>query len=91
MVLTYGFAGLRDYDGTLSFRPQRPPEQQATLKFALTYRGQILDVAIDKDSTTYSLRSGDRLVIRHEDEEIVLTRANSSATRSTLNPLKIAG
>jgi alpha,alpha-trehalose phosphorylase len=91
MVLTYGFGGLRDYDGTLSFRPQRPPEPESTLRFPLTYRGRILDVEINPDSTTYSLREGESLTIRHEDEEIVLNQANPAATRSTLNPLKIAG
>jgi alpha,alpha-trehalose phosphorylase len=91
MVLTYGFGGLRDYDGTLSFRPQRPPEPESTLRFPLTYRGRILDVEIDPDETTYSLREGENITIRHEDEEIVLNRANPTVTRSTLNPLKIAG
>jgi alpha,alpha-trehalose phosphorylase len=90
MVFTYGFAGLRDFDGTLSFRPQRPPEPEGTLRFPLNYRGQILDVEIDRDSTTYSLREGQRLAIRHEGEEIVLTRENPSVTRSTMDPLKIA-
>jgi hypothetical protein len=37
------------------------------------------------------LREGESLTIRHEDEEIVLNQANPTATRSTLNPLKIAG
>jgi alpha,alpha-trehalose phosphorylase len=91
MVLTYGFGGLRDYEGTLSFRPQRPPEPESTLRFPLTYRGQILDVEISPVSTTYSLREGESMTIRHENEEIVLTRANPAVTRSTLNPLKIAG
>jgi alpha,alpha-trehalose phosphorylase len=91
MVLTYGFAGLRDYDGNLSFRPQRPPEPEASLRFPLTHRGQILDVEITQDSASYSLRHGERLVIRHEAEEIELTRANPTAVRSTLSPLKIAG
>lgn len=90
MVFTYGFGGLRDYDGTLSFRPQRPPESQAFLRFPLTYRGQILDVEISADSTIYSLRDGDRLVIRHEGEEITLTRANPSVVRQTASPLKAA-
>ena len=91
MVFAYGFAGLRDYNGTLSFHPQRPPEAEATLRFPLTYHGQILDVEITHVSTTYSLRNGEKLVIRHEAEEIELTRANPSVTRSTLKPLKIAG
>src|SRR5213594_3992934 len=71
---------------TLSFRPQRPPEPEATMRFPLTYRGQILDVEIDRDSTTYSLREGQRLAIRHEGEEIVLTRENPSVSRSTMDP-----
>jgi alpha,alpha-trehalose phosphorylase len=90
MGLVYGFAGLRDYDGTLSFRPQRPLEPDATMRFPLTYRGQILDVEIGYDTAKYSLRTGERLVIRHKEEEIVLTRANPSATRSTLTRLKLA-
>jgi alpha,alpha-trehalose phosphorylase len=90
MVFTYGFAGFRDYDGKLSFRPQRPPEPQASLRFALTYRGQVLDVEIDPNSTTYSLRQGNNLVIRHEDEEITLTSGRPSVTRRTTPPLKVA-
>ena len=91
MVLTYGFGGLRDYDGILSFRPQRPPEAHASLRFPLTYRGQLLDVAITPESTTYSLRDGERLVIRHDDEEVMLTRAHPTAVRPTLKPLRLAG
>lgn len=91
MVFTYGFGGLRDYDGTLSFRPQRPPESQASLRFPLTYRGQILEVEITADSTVYSLREGDRLIIRHEGKEITVTRANPSVIRRTSSPLRIAG
>jgi alpha,alpha-trehalose phosphorylase len=86
MVLTYGFGGLRDYDGTLSFRPQRPPESQASLQFSLTYRGRILDVDIGPDSTTYTIREGEELVIRHEDEVIALTRAKPAVIRPTLKP-----
>src|SRR5205807_4200164 len=36
MVFAYGFGGLQDYDGRLSFSPQRPPEGQASLRFPLT-------------------------------------------------------
>src|SRR5262249_1805454 len=81
MVFTYGFGGLRDYDGALSFRPQRPPEAEASLRCPLTYRGQVLDVEINHNSTAYSLRQGERLVIRQEDEEIVLTRAKPAVIR----------
>ena len=33
MMLTYGFGGMRDDDGTLSFRPRRAPEENAILRF----------------------------------------------------------
>jgi alpha,alpha-trehalose phosphorylase len=90
MVFAYGFGGLRDYEGKLSFRPQRPPETQASLRFPLTYRGHILDIEITSDSTTYSLREGEGIAIRHDDEEITLSRANPTVMRPTLKPLKIA-
>src|ERR1700758_5872570 len=77
MVFTYGFGGLRDYNGRLSFRPQRPPEPEASLRFSLTYRGQLLDIEISPNSTSYSLRQGEGLTICHEDEEIALGPGNT--------------
>jgi alpha,alpha-trehalose phosphorylase len=91
MVFAYGFGGLRDYDGRLSFRPQRPPEAQASLQFPISWRGQVLDVEISPDLTTYTLREGDGLAIRHEDEDITLTTANPTVVRPTLGPLRMAG
>jgi alpha,alpha-trehalose phosphorylase len=90
MVFAYGFGGLRDYDGRLSFRPQRPPESQASLEFQITWRGQVLEVAISSDATTYTLREGGDLTLRHEDEDITLTRANPAVMRPTLQPVKSA-
>jgi alpha,alpha-trehalose phosphorylase len=84
MVFTYGFGGLRDYDGTLSFWPQRPPEARSSLRFPLTYRGRVLDVEISPDSTTYTLREGQELSIRHEDEVVTLTTARPSVIRPHL-------
>lgn len=86
MAVTYGFGGLRDYDGRLSFRPHRPPEAQSSLQFPLTYRGQVLDVEIGPKSTTYTLREGEELVIRHGDEVIALTRANPAVIRPIRRP-----
>jgi len=81
MMLTYGFGGLRDDDGTLSFWPRRAPEENAILRFPLTYRGQMLEVEIGLETVQYSLRAGERLVIRHEKEEIQLTREHPQAVR----------
>ena len=88
MVFAYGFGGLRDYDGKVSFRPQRPPEAQASLHFPITWRAQLLDVAISPDSTSYTLREGDGLTICHGEEEIALNRQSSTVIRPTLQPLQ---
>ena len=81
MMLTYGFGGMRDYDGTLSFWPRRAPEENAILRFPLTYRGQMLEIEIGVDRVEYALREGERLVIRHETEEVELTRENPLIVR----------
>jgi alpha,alpha-trehalose phosphorylase len=81
MMLTYGFGGMRDNDGTLSFWPHRAPEENAELRFPLTYRGQLLEIEIGLDKVEYALREGERLVIRHETQEILLTRENPRAVR----------
>ena len=90
MMLVYGFGGLRDYDGTLSFRPQRPLETQASVQFPITWRGRLLEVEIRPDSTTYTLQEGGVLTIRHDDEDITLTPEKPAAVRPTLQPLKCA-
>jgi alpha,alpha-trehalose phosphorylase len=81
MMLTYGFGGMRDDDGTLSFWPRRAPEENATLRFPITYRGQMLEIELGLDNVEYLLREGERLVIRHETEQIELTRQNPLAVR----------
>ena len=81
MMLTYGFGGMRDDDGILSFWPRRAPEENAILRFPLTYRGQMLEVEIGLETVAYALREGECLVIRHETEEIQLTREHPLAVR----------
>jgi alpha,alpha-trehalose phosphorylase len=81
MMLTYGLGGMRDDDGMLSFWPRRAPEDNAILRFALTYRGRLLQVDIGLENAEYTLREGDYLVIRHETEELQLTQEKPVAIR----------
>jgi alpha,alpha-trehalose phosphorylase len=81
MMLTYGFAGMRDNDGVLSFWPHRAPQENAVLAFPLTYRGQMLQIEIGLDTVQYALREGDGILLRHETEEIHLTRERPTAIR----------
>jgi alpha,alpha-trehalose phosphorylase len=81
MMLTYGFGGMQDSNGTLSFWPRRAPEENAILRFPVTYHGNRLEIEIGQDRVEYALSEGDSLVIRHETEEVRLTRNNPVAVR----------
>src|ERR1700751_229771 len=81
MMLTYGLGGMRDDDGKLSFWPRRAPEDNAILRFPVTFRGQVLDVEIGPEKVEYTLRDGESLLIRNQTEEVLLTRENPVAAR----------
>ncbi|PLX73416.1 MAG: family 65 glycosyl hydrolase [Desulfuromonas sp.] len=75
MVVTYGFAGMRDYQGALSFNPRIPPYVEE-LSFPLTVRGQRLRVRLTSSEATYLLEEGTGVEIRHRGEPVLL-RENS--------------
>ena len=79
LALVYGFAGMRDHDGRISFRP-RLPDEWTRLTFPLMIRGQRLRVDIQHRATTYSLIEGAQLTIEHEGKEISLSSASPLAT-----------
>ena len=72
MALVYGFGGMRDQGGHLSFSP-RLPAQWERLKFPLMIQGMSLVVDIQRDFVTYLLRQGNCLTISHQGEEVQLT------------------
>jgi alpha,alpha-trehalose phosphorylase len=61
MMFAYGFAGMRDYDGSLAFWPRRSPEDNAILRLPLTYHGQMLEIEISPENVEYTLREGESL------------------------------
>jgi alpha,alpha-trehalose phosphorylase len=81
MMLVYGFGGMRDKDGILSFYPRRAPQDNAVLRFPVTHRDKLLEVEIGVEKVEYTLREGEFLVIRHETEEVQLTREHPVAVR----------
>jgi alpha,alpha-trehalose phosphorylase len=82
MSLVYGFAGLRDHGGAISFRP-RLPAGWAKLRFPLTVRGNLIHVDIRPDETTYMLHEGDGLTVAHEGEVLQLAPQSAVVTRKT--------
>lgn len=71
MVTTYGFAGMRDYDGNVSFAPNMP-RYVDELSFPLTIRGQCLRVSMTRHEATYLLEKGSHLEITHQGKRISL-------------------
>lgn len=85
MALVYGFAGLRDHGGRVSFAP-RPPEGWTGLRFALAIRGARLRVAVEQARTEYVLEAGEALTFWHEGEAVHLTRDAPLAARPNAAP-----
>lgn len=77
MAAVYGFGGLRDSDGTLSFDP-RLPRTWDGLRFPLEIRGQRLVVDITHDQVSYHLGEGDPLTITHQGEQVELTAGTAT-------------
>jgi len=71
MALVYGLGGMRDWNGRIQFRPQRPRRFDECC-FCLQIRGRWLQLCITRESVTYSLLEGDELTILHGDEEVRL-------------------
>jgi alpha,alpha-trehalose phosphorylase len=81
MAIVYGIAGMRDYDGVLTFNPRLPREDRR-ISFPLTVRGRRIQVDIRLGEVSYTLSEGEELTLWHKDEEIKLTRKNPVAKRA---------
>jgi alpha,alpha-trehalose phosphorylase len=71
MATVYGFGGFRDYDGEFSFHPRLPKDWER-LRFPLTIQGNLLEVDITHDNTTYTLSEGEGLTFRHQKQQVEL-------------------
>ncbi|HEX8750173.1 MAG TPA: glycosyl hydrolase family 65 protein, partial [Nitrospira sp.] len=85
MIFVYGFAGLRDYSGELSFRPALPDVFDC-LRFTLTFQGQSLEIDVSQDETRYTLKTGSGLTIRHEEQQVCLSSAVPSVVVPNSQP-----
>jgi alpha,alpha-trehalose phosphorylase len=89
MALIYGFAGLRDGGGKISFRP-RLPRDWDRLRFPLMIRGRRIRVSIDHEETVYRLEVGDAIEIMHEGERLRLRPHAPEARRPTTRSQPVA-
>ena len=71
LALVAGFGGLRDPDGEVRFAP-RLPAAWTRLRFRVQVRGQVVEVDMTPDATTYRLLEGRGLLDPHFGEELRL-------------------
>ena len=78
MAVVYGMAGMRDYDGQISFKPQLPLDIQR-VNVPLVIRDHELEVDITREAVTYLLRRGDTFTILHRGKALTLTEGKPVA------------
>ncbi len=73
MVLVQGFAGMRTYEGELTFKPYLPKKWDG-YEFKIKYRGALLKVHVQEDEIEYDLLEGESIQFKHRDKEIQLDK-----------------
>jgi alpha,alpha-trehalose phosphorylase len=71
LALVAGFGGLREDDGDVRFHPRLPKEWDR-LRFRVQVRGQLVEVDMTREATTYRLVEGRGLMVHHFDERLRL-------------------
>jgi alpha,alpha-trehalose phosphorylase len=71
MAIVYGFAGYRWRGHVPAFRPILPTRARR-IHVPLTIRGSLLDLDIQEDCVTYSVRRGHPLTVEHYSEEFIV-------------------
>jgi alpha,alpha-trehalose phosphorylase len=71
LALVAGFGGLRESDGEVCFHPRLPAEWER-LRFRVQVRGQVVEVDMTRDATTYRLVEGRGLLLQHFGEVVRL-------------------
>ncbi|MEJ2471374.1 MAG: glycosyl hydrolase family 65 protein [Desulfuromonadales bacterium] len=80
MVAVYGFAGMRDYDGRITFNP-KIPRYLDHLRFSLQIRGQRLQVDLSPEKAEYRLEEGIELEIVHQGQSCLLKEGKTHRVR----------
>ena len=90
MTIVYGFAGLRDYGGKISFHPKMSGNMDG-LKFKLQIQGRLLQVEMDrlKNLVTYQLLEGSSLTIHHYNKPLQLKAGVPLSTSAKLFHQKV--
>ena len=70
-ALVFGFAGLRDYHGVISFDPRLPREWES-MRFPLQIRGSRLRVMLERDSITFDVETGEAVELSVRGQQFLI-------------------
>ena len=76
MAVVYGVAGMRDYDGKLSFDPKLLRDTSG-IHFNLSIGELLLQLDIRNIGTTYTLKEGSSITFRHRGKRVNLRNGKS--------------
>jgi alpha,alpha-trehalose phosphorylase len=71
MALVFGFAGVRDFDGSLSFDPRLPPHWEE-LEVPLRFQNRQIRITLRHDRERYRIEEGDPLEVSIRGAQYVL-------------------
>lgn len=75
MSVVNGFMGMRLYDDGLHFQP-RLPDAWKSCTFRINYNNAVIEICAKRDSTSFTLLSGESLLIYVNDKAISLKQDN---------------
>lgn len=74
LAIVQGFAGMRTFDGTLSFNPYLPEDWQS-YSFKVNYRGRLIEAIVNKEKVILTLLSGDPLKLKLFNRPLLLEQS----------------
>ena len=71
LSIVHGFAGMRTFNGQLSFAPFLP-KNWSGYSFKILYRGRLLKITTDKNNVVIELKDGEAIEIMLYNEKLIL-------------------
>ncbi|MGB7365686.1 glycoside hydrolase family 65 protein [Carnobacterium jeotgali] len=72
LAIVQGFAGMRTFDNTLTFKPFCP-ENWTEYSFMIKYRGRLLHIAVTQEAVSVRLQEGAPIELTLYDQKMLLT------------------
>jgi len=68
---------MRTYENELSFNPDIP-DRWKSFSFTINYKNNVLNIMINKETTTYELIRGDKIKFKHVNKKVILDKEKRS-------------